>query len=201
MASLRHKPLTPREEHLLSAAKACVLAVGLGQTTLSQVARRAKVSRMTVYRHYPDTATLLAALMAREFGALLAGVMDQANKRRSARARLVDAIAAGVHALARHPLYRRILDVDPQALLPYLVARLGKTQRLVLSLFGQLIEEGQVDGSVRGGNPRVLALSLLLAVQSFLISARLVPPSDRRGVERELRTLVDRTLSRTSLAP
>lgn len=180
---------------MLSATKLCVLAVGVRRTTLTEVARRAGVSRMTVYRHYPDTTSLVAALMTREFGAQLAVVMKAASGRSDARARLVEATAAGVRALAGHALFRRVLDVDPEMLLPYLVVRLGRTQRMVLSLLRQLIEDGQADGSVRSGKPRILALSLMLALQSFLVSARLVSLGSRRAVDAELRTLVDRYLA------
>lgn len=180
---------------MLAAAKECVLAVGVRRTTLTEVARRAGVSRMTVYRHYPDTRALVAALMTRELGAQLADAMEGAGGQADARARLVEATAAGVRALAGHALFRRVLDVDPELLLPYLVARLGRTQRTVLALFGEVIEDGQADRSIRRGAPRVLALSLLLAVQSFLVSARLVPAATRRAVDAELRTLVDRYLA------
>ncbi len=195
MTSFRHKPLKPQAAAVLSATKLCVLAVGVRRTTLTEVARRAGVSRMTVYRHYPDTTALVAALMTREFGAQLEVVIEAASGRPDARARLVEATATGVRALASHALFRRVLEVDPELLLPYLVLRLGRTQRMVLSLFRQLIEDGQADGSVRNGKPRVLALALMLAVQSFLVSARLVSPRSRRAVDVELRSLVDRYLA------
>ena len=38
------------DDVLLDAARACVLAVGVRRTTFSDVARRAGVSRMTLYR-------------------------------------------------------------------------------------------------------------------------------------------------------
>src|SRR5829696_5525860 len=53
---------------MLEAAKACVLAVGVRRTTFSDVARRAGVSRMTLYRRFPDLETLLSTLMTWEFG-------------------------------------------------------------------------------------------------------------------------------------
>ena len=59
----------PTGDELLDAARACVLAVGVRRTTFSDVARRAGVSRMTLYRRYPDLDALLAALMTYEFGA------------------------------------------------------------------------------------------------------------------------------------
>ena len=57
------------EDRILDAARDTILAVGLRRTTVSDVARRAGLSRMTVYRRYPDGAALIRALMWREFGA------------------------------------------------------------------------------------------------------------------------------------
>ena len=50
MTSLRHnEPLDPQSAYL-DAARACILDVGWRRTTLTEVARRAGVSRMTIYR-------------------------------------------------------------------------------------------------------------------------------------------------------
>ena len=58
MASLRHNPAaagldSPRDGYL-DAARACILDVGWRRTTLTEVARRAGVSRMTIYRTWPE---------------------------------------------------------------------------------------------------------------------------------------------------
>ena len=57
MTSLRHTPaLDERGEPAdayLDAARDCILDVGWRRTTLTEVARRAGVSRMTIYRTWP----------------------------------------------------------------------------------------------------------------------------------------------------
>ena len=54
-------------ERLLDAAREVILTVGWKRATLTDVARRAEVSRMTVYRAYPDMQSILADLMTREW--------------------------------------------------------------------------------------------------------------------------------------
>src|SRR3954447_24922102 len=76
-------------EPILAATRATVLAVGVRRTTLTDVARRAGVSRMTLYRLVPDVTTLVLEVMTREFAALLGAAEAQAGRRRSARARVV----------------------------------------------------------------------------------------------------------------
>src|SRR3954470_19397378 len=82
MTSLRHTPpleegveREPRDAYL-DAARDCILDVGWRRTTLTEVARRARVSRMTIYRTWSDMSQLLGDLMTREWTAVVA---DAAN--------------------------------------------------------------------------------------------------------------------------
>ena len=65
MASLRNN--TEAEAAYLDAARASILDVGWRRATLTDVARRAGVSRMTIYRTWSDMPTLLGDLMTREW--------------------------------------------------------------------------------------------------------------------------------------
>src|SRR3954471_2422244 len=73
---------------VLDATRAAVLAVGVRRTTLTDVARRAGVSRMTLYRLVRDVDTLILEVMTRDLGALLADADRAASRRRTARSRL-----------------------------------------------------------------------------------------------------------------
>src|SRR3954468_14686425 len=130
MTSQRHNPgttdsgsdRTSRDIPLgvLEATRACVLAVGVRRTTLTDVARRAGVSRMTLYRLVPDVTTLILEVMTREFAQLMTAAEQQARRRRTGRPRAVTAIVEVVRQFPESPLFRRVLDVDPELLLPYL---------------------------------------------------------------------------------
>src|SRR5688500_17495518 len=105
----------PSQRHmLLDAALACVMDVGLRRTTLADVARRAGVSRSTVHRQWDDPDTRVAALLTRELTAAITEVQEQVAVLPTARERLVEAAAQVVERTAEHPLYRRILDLDPE---------------------------------------------------------------------------------------
>src|SRR3954466_4315789 len=118
----RHTPVAVGERDIpvevLDATRAAVLAVGVRRTTLTDVARRAGVSRMTLYRLVPDVTTLILAVMAREFAGLLATAESRARRRRTARARIVATVVEVARALPDEPLFRRVVDVDPELLLP-----------------------------------------------------------------------------------
>lgn len=162
--------LDPADSGLLDAARACVMAVGMRRTTLTDVARRAGVSRMTVYRRFPDVEALLQALMTREFVAVLGDIIQTDGP--TARERLARGASRGVKALSEHPLFNRLMDVDPELLMPYAFHRYGAFQRAVLSVYGGVIREGIAEGSIRDEDPELLAVSLELMLRGPVLGAR-----------------------------
>ncbi|UVS76841.1 MULTISPECIES: TetR/AcrR family transcriptional regulator [Actinokineospora] len=172
MNAKRHTPPATRVDDrvLLDAAKDCVLAQGVRRTTLTDVARRARVSRMTLYRRYPDVRSLLAALMTREFGDLLTRAAASVIEGPTARDRLVRGAVAGVRAITADPLMRTVLDRDGALVLPYIVERLGSTQKIAEAYLVSQLTAGHADGSIRRADTAVQARALLLTVQSFVLS-------------------------------
>ncbi len=195
------------EQAVLDAARDCVLAVGVRRTTLTDIARRAGVSRMTLYRRWPDVRTIVADLMTREWTAVGAAVRPSTDGRpaagaegRPVRELLVDGLVSGVAQLRGHPLMRKILDVDPELLLPYLLDRLGASQAAFLEIFEDALAAGHADGSIRAGDTARQARALLLVVQSFALSGRVVsdeadPALTSDAFDAELRIILERTLA------
>lgn len=106
---------------ILAAAVAEAGSSGLGRLTVEEVARRAGVARATVYRHFPGgrdqvTAEAVTWEVGRYFVALVArldGVEDLS-------ARLEQAIIEGRALLARHRVFQKVVDTEPERLLPHL---------------------------------------------------------------------------------
>src|SRR3954449_4075697 len=179
---------------ILDATRASVLAVGVRRTTLTDVARRAGVSRMTVYRLVPDVTTLILEVMSREFASLFLAAESEARRRRTARARIAATTAAVVRRLHDAPLFHRVLDVDPELLLPYLTDRLGTTQRIAMAHIRRMLADGQAEGSVRRGDLDTLALALVLMVTPFVVSARMLDEVGAEPLLAELERIVDAAL-------
>src|SRR5688500_10906068 len=169
MTSERHKRRDG--DAVLDAARDCVLAVGVRRTTLTDIARRAGVSRMTLYRRWPDVRTIVGDLMTREWLAAAAGAQPP-DDRGPARARPAAGPVPGVRAFRAHPLLHKIVEVDPELLLPYVLDRCGASQQAFLEMFETALREGHRDGTVRPGHPARQARALLLVAQSFALSAR-----------------------------
>jgi AcrR family transcriptional regulator len=198
MTSLRHKPDTgssPRDAYL-DAARACILDVGWRRTTLTEVARRAGVSRMTIYRTWPDMPQLLGDLMTREWSGVVETAVAGQDPEQGAADRLVGGIVGTVRALRDNELFVRIVELDPELMLPYLLSRRGRSQDLILALTEESIADGQRAGEIRPGNPTAMARSLVLAAHGFVISAHTMVDDDvsEAELDDELATLLTRAL-------
>lgn len=166
MASLRN---SAQEAHL-DAAREVILDLGWRRTTLTEVAKRAWVSRMTIYRHWEDRERLLADLLTREWALILekTSVPSQDDDSLTGFVQFLLDSVAGLH---RSQLLRRIIELDPELLLPYILQRAGRSQKALLVLLVPRIQRVQASGQMRGGDPEVLARSLLLMLEGLLLSA------------------------------
>jgi AcrR family transcriptional regulator len=205
MTSLRHNPDdgtggSSARDSYLDAARACILDVGWRRTTLTEVARRAGVSRMTIYRTWSDMQELLGDLMTREWGELVASTRPTDGYDPGAGPdpeQIADGVLRAVRALRDNELFLRIVELDPELILPYLLARRGRSQELILGLLEAMIEAGQQACTVRNGPPAAIARALVLAAHGFVLSAHTmaddhVPPA---VLDDELRLLVGRMLA------
>jgi AcrR family transcriptional regulator len=181
------------DQAILDAAYEMLLAIGMRRLTMADIARQAGVSRATMYRRWPNVQAVVAELLTREFGAVAAPLATVAPA--SARAALVAGVVQIVREVRSHPLLRKIVDVDPEVLLPYLVSRRGKTTDLQLAMLEAYVKAGIADGSIRGGDVKLLARTVLLSAWSFVFTGPLlVSRRDIRALDAELAELLERYL-------
>ncbi|HQR26041.1 MAG TPA: helix-turn-helix domain-containing protein [Nocardioides sp.] len=201
MTSLRHNmstatvERTARDVHL-DAARECILDVGWRRTTLTEVARRAGVSRMTIYRTWSDMSQLLGDLMTREWAGVVAAALAAEPAQGDEAHRLAHAVVATGRALRDNELFVRIVELDPELLLPYLLARRGRSQDAILDLLTERIDRGQSSGSLRAGDPVTVARVLLLAVHGYVLSGHTMVDDlvGEDALSDELVTLLERGL-------
>ncbi|GAA1507938.1 TetR/AcrR family transcriptional regulator [Nocardioides humi] len=197
MTSHRHNhdsEPSPRDGYL-DAARECILDVGWRRTTLTEVARRAGVSRMTIYRAWSDMPALLGDLMTREWGTLVADRVDLATT--PTPERIADAVVATVGALRENELFTRIVELDPELILPYLLSRRGRSQELILEVLAAAIAAGQAAGAIGDGDPSTVARGLVLAAHGFVLSAHTMVDDavDQPALDDELHHLIARSLT------
>ena len=188
------RPVEHPDDALLDAARASIVAVGWKRSTLTDVARRAGVSRMTIYRRWPDMQTLLGDLMTREWSGLVDDHPDDPAV--SPLTRLADGVASTVAALRDNELFAKIVHVDPELLLPYLLDRRGSSRPAGRRRCSPRAVRAAPPGCGRAGDPVLLARSVLLAAYGFGLSAPTMTDDrlDEAAFDTELRTLVERYL-------
>jgi AcrR family transcriptional regulator len=166
------EPTQTVEQRILEAAASCVLAYGVDRVTLAEIARRAGVSRPTVYRRFPDTQTILAALLTMR----ITHALDDVPSRGVGRRQVVDRVVAVAGRLRLDDVIMMVLHDAPDLAMLYLSERLGTSQQILLDTVAGELKLAQDEGSVRPGDVRQFAAMCLLITQSTILSAQLVAP-------------------------
>ncbi|OLE26530.1 MAG: hypothetical protein AUG49_07950 [Catenulispora sp. 13_1_20CM_3_70_7] len=182
------------DDKILDAAQSALLDLGLRNTTLAEVARRAGVSRMTLYRRYPDIDALLTEVLGRQLIRVVrrnAGLQETTGVDRTARDLLVTGTVEVVRAFHGDLLMHKMLDSDAEFLLPYLTRDFGGLQHYALDLLSVRLEQGHADGSIRQGSVALQARTVLLTAQSFVVSARAAAPVPMDRLLAELGEMLD----------
>jgi AcrR family transcriptional regulator len=172
MLSISNEESVEIGDRILEAAASCVLAFGVERVTLAEIARRAGVSRPTVYRRYPDTRTILGALLTDR----VTGAWRAVAPRGKGREALVERIVAVAELVRHDDVIMSVLRSAPDLAMVYIADRLGTSQRILIDLVAEEIRAAQRHGSARAGDPRRLAAMALLITQSTIHSAQIVKP-------------------------
>jgi len=169
MSSIRNDERTV-EDRVLEAAAACVLAVGVKRVTMTDIARRARMSRPTIYRRWSDINGVLGALMTSR----IAGVLDQIPDLGMDREALVQRVVLVAERLRNDEVVMSVLRDAPEFAMVYIADRLGTSQLIFVDALADAIRAGQVEGSVRAGDAQQMAAMCLLITQSTVQSAQMV---------------------------
>ncbi len=161
---------TSVEKRILDAAAACILAYGVERTTVTEIARRARVSRPTIYRRWPDIRWVIAELLTIR----IAGVLEAVPDRGVGREEMVDRVVAVAEHLRNDEIVMSVIINAPGLAMVYIAERLGTSQQILIDALAEAIKAAQADGSVRDGDPRQLAAMCLLITQSTIQSAQMV---------------------------
>lgn len=159
-------------DRIMAAAASCVRDFGVERVALAEIARRAGVSRPTVYRRWPDTRSILASLLTER----ITGAWSEVPSRGSGRAALVARIVAVAQKLRSDDLILTVLRSAPELAMIYIADRLGTSQQILIDLVADELRIAQADGSVRAGDARELAAMVLLITQSTIQSGQIVEP-------------------------
>jgi AcrR family transcriptional regulator len=144
-------PLTLRDR-LLAATYRCVERFGLGKTTVEDVVKESGVSRATIYRQFPGgrDELLLETVgweLANYFNELADHVRDAPN--------LAELLERGLEfanrSISEHAVLRKIMDTEPERLLPLLTTESTKTLPFIADFLLPYLRREAEAGRLRSG--------------------------------------------------
>jgi AcrR family transcriptional regulator len=157
---------------ILDATLSTMADHGVGRLSLEDVARRAGLSRQTVYRYFPSKGDLLDATVLREEQVFIANMISAAGRHKELEPALRAAIEAAMRTGQAHVLLNRLLVTEPNSLVALVTTDRGP----VLSAARRALEEILARWLPRGPKARVgMAAD---AVARLLVSYVVNPPAD-----------------------
>jgi AcrR family transcriptional regulator len=178
-------------QRILDAALELAAASGLKHLTMDDVARRARVGRMTVYRRFGSKAALTDALAVRETRRCLATISAAIAPEKPVDERATDLFVAVITLIREHPLLERLARVEPDALLYELTRDGSAVFRLIHEFLVGLITTAQRAGELPKTDPAPLAeVALRLGASFVLMPHSVIALDDERSTRAAVRPLI-----------
>lgn len=173
------------QERILDAALELVAAAGMRHLTMDEVAARAGVGRMTVYRRFGTRQALTDALTLREAQRCLVEIAGAVRPGDPLEDRVAELFLATLRVIAEHPLLARLARHEPEALLRELTRNDSEVFEQVRGFLVAQIQAAQAAGEVAEGDPLPLAELAIRLGASFVLIPGGVFASDAERTVRE----------------
>ncbi|MGI0151955.1 MAG: TetR/AcrR family transcriptional regulator [Thermoplasmata archaeon] len=139
--SLRADTAATRER-ILEATYGCVARWGLSKTSVEDVGREAGLSRSTLYRYFPGGRDeLMSATVGWEYDRFFTRLYEAVRDAASLEEVMERGLRFAHRAIAEHEVLQRILEREPELLLPALTVRSEATVALVAAFLTPYLEQ------------------------------------------------------------
>lgn len=162
-------------QRILDAAFEQFCLLGIKRSSMEDVAKKAGIGRVTIYRRFASKDKLVEALMNQQIQRVLARVTEAHAAASDVESAWVAGFVAGMNAVRRHPLLQALLNTEPETILPMFTVKAGPGLSLVRAyLAGEITKTREalgVEGDDADELGEVLArltLSLVLTPDTVL---------------------------------
>ncbi len=182
---------TETSDRIAAAALEQFADFGIRRTSVEDIARRAGLSRATVYRNVGSKDDVIRLVMAREAERAMTGI-DRALAGESDPGHSIEiGFAFLVRFVRDHPLFDRLLRTEPETLLPVLTVEGGPFLSFYSSLIEQRWGEMQAAGLIDPIDlQRAADATARLAVSLVLTPSTVVDADDPDAVARFAREVL-----------
>ncbi|MER7596832.1 MULTISPECIES: TetR/AcrR family transcriptional regulator [Streptomyces] len=160
----------PTARRILDAALEQFSLLGLRRSSVDDVAKRAGVSRVTVFRRFQSKDKLVEATLLRELNRFFQHLDARVAPLPTMEERVVEGFVVALRHTRAHPLFGGLLRLEPELVLPYLTVQGGfSLSATVEYLTAHLRRAQQVEGRA-DEDPRPLAELMVRVAVSFLLN-------------------------------
>ncbi|MGX6447256.1 TetR/AcrR family transcriptional regulator [Patulibacter sp. S7RM1-6] len=175
-------------DRILAAAAEGFRSTGVRRTSVNDIARRADVGRMTIYRRFPHREGLVAAALLREvrielaaIGAVIVAITDVEDQ-------LVEGFARAIVAARTHPILARLRETEPEDLVRRLTVDGATTLEICRRFVGSFLRAAIDAGRLRPMDVDAVAeLLARIGISLCSLPATALPVDDPEALRRFVR--------------
>ncbi|GGK98790.1 TetR/AcrR family transcriptional regulator [Nocardia jinanensis] len=158
------------DERILDATLGRILQVGIRRSSLDDIARRAGVTRVTIYRRFSGKDDLIEATLSREIGRVLGEATTIATTTSGIDAQIEETVLYILRLTRTHPLVTQLLAVAPDEALGFYTVRGEEMVSQGIEYITAVLETGQEQGVLHRYDPRPVAEMIARMAHSLLLT-------------------------------
>jgi AcrR family transcriptional regulator len=186
--ALVNDPSDPADDvgtRILDAAYEQFCLIGIRRSSMEDVARRAKVGRVTIYRRFESKDKLVSALLWRETRAAIAKVEAAVRDVADVEARFVEGFVAGMGAIRSHPLIVAMLATEPETALPLMTIKAGAGLEFARQFIAGEVRRARADLGIPDTDAEYVAEIFARLTHSLVLTPETCLPLDDDARSRE----------------
>ena len=157
-------------EKILDAAREQFMTFGLRRSTVDDVAKRARVSRVTVYRRIGNKDELVQECLMREYRRFTAEVDAAVAGLPTMEQRMEEGFVLLLRHFRDHPLIGGLLHLEPETMLPFLTVESGPTFVAMREYLATRLRRAQREEGLAESDPTPVAELMVRITVSFLLN-------------------------------
>jgi len=160
----------PTTERILDACYTELLTYGVRRLSIEDVARRAGMARITIYRRFANKPALVRAVILREGRRLLSDVDAAVAGVPAGPEQIVEGFVTVLRLVRNHPLLQRMLTTEPDLALPFVTTHAAPVVALARDYLAIRLRRAAKSSHLKVRDPQEVAELLVRLTLSFLLT-------------------------------